>query len=203
MPYDAFISYSHAHKAIVQPIAQLLSIDNRRVFTDTTIPPGVKWHDEINGAIQDSRFIVLLWCCDAANSDYVNNEIKIALSMGKSLVPVLLCGYPVPHPVSEWQWIDLTKLFPHTCILGHPFGPTPGAPSIPTERLLKFNEPKTRPETQRVALLKDYVISTSIGGQHLAWTINALLNFDQRVGIEQIETLIPKAKQQVSTSESY
>jgi hypothetical protein len=116
--YHAFISYSHADEPIVKPAAQLLRLWRRRVFWDTEIQPGEQWAERIERAISASDQVIVFWCCHSAQSEWVSRETELARAASKPLTPVLLCKYPAQHPLSSYQWIDLT-ICNHPC-LDHP-----------------------------------------------------------------------------------
>lgn len=113
--YDAFISYSHKDDAVVKPLVQLLSLNERRVFWDNNLAPGDRWDKTIQSSIKHASIFVLFWCCDTRESEYVSDEIRLALRLGKRIVPVKLCEAAMPHSLGEWQWIDLRDRIQHEC----------------------------------------------------------------------------------------
>lgn len=144
--YDAFISYSHKDTAVVRPLIDLLSVNQQRVFWDGDLKPGDRWAEAIDAAVKRSNIFVLFWCCDTSQSKEVAREIASAVRLKKKIVPVKLCSAPVPHPIGEWQWIDLRANVRHTCLaLDHAeplpvpssiFQPAPGPPAPSKSRLL-------------------------------------------------------------------
>lgn len=113
--YDAFISYSSEDKHLVEPIAGLVGA-GRRVFLDrTNIPPGTKWKEYLVEALQNSKMVVLLWCCHSAESEWVSKEIEIADKAGIPIVPFLLCSTPRTETVARYQWIDGRDVIKHAC----------------------------------------------------------------------------------------
>jgi len=122
--YDAFISYSSADRHLVKPVSQLVGI-GRRVFWDVAdIQPGELWEESLRQALDESKRLVVLWCCHSARSNYVSQEIKHANDSEKPIVPVLLCSYPTVVPLSNYQWIDTAGILKHDCD-GHEFSDTP------------------------------------------------------------------------------
>jgi TIR domain-containing protein len=114
--YDAFISYSHRDSGVVKPLIDLLSVNQQRVFWDGDLKPGDRWEKVIDNAVKRSGIFVLFWCCDTSQSKEVAREIASALRLKKKIVPVKLCSAPVPHPIGEWQWIDLRSKIHHNCL---------------------------------------------------------------------------------------
>ena len=114
--YDVFLSYSRKDQALVQRLRDLLSLSGRRVFWDAvSITPGQAWATELENALRNSDLVVLLWCCDTAQSKWVKREIRLARKSGKNIVPVLLCAFPPPPSVRKLQWIDLSNFVRHAC----------------------------------------------------------------------------------------
>src|SRR5262249_11024879 len=103
---------------LVKPLADLLGVAaENAVFLDIdTLKPGDPWRSKIKKAVRTSSVFVLCWCCEAAYSEFVSEEIKIALEdANKRLVPVLFCATPLPSPLKERQWINLQGKVTHAC----------------------------------------------------------------------------------------
>lgn len=113
--YDVFISYSHSDSKLVTPIVKLLEAGGRRVFWDGAIKPGQLWADEIRDSLGTVMTVVILWCCHAARSDGVADEIEEARTRSRGLVPVLLCSYPRSSLLEKYQWIDCRSVVRHRC----------------------------------------------------------------------------------------
>lgn len=115
MPFDAFISYSHAADGALAPAVQrglqtLARPWNRRraleVFRDQTglaVSPGL-WTSICQG-LDDSRYFVLLASPEAAQSTWVNQEIVHWTESHSvdQLLPVVTAG--------EWEWDSSTGDF--------------------------------------------------------------------------------------------
>jgi hypothetical protein len=113
--YDAFISYSHKDNDVVRPLVELLSVNEHRVFWDQHLKAGDRWDQVIRSAVKQSSVFVLFWCCDTRGSQYVAEEIALAVRLKKKIVPVKLCAAVMPPPLGEWQWIDLGQRVQHQC----------------------------------------------------------------------------------------
>ncbi|GIE35099.1 hypothetical protein Ait01nite_081440 [Actinoplanes italicus] len=110
MPFDGFISYSHAADGRLAPAVQrglhrLARPWHRRralwIFRDQTglaVTPGL-W-SSIQTAMDGSQYFVLLASPEAANSPWVNREIEhwVATKSPQRILPVLTDG--------EWRWDD-------------------------------------------------------------------------------------------------
>jgi len=133
--YDAFISYSHKDAAVVKPLVELLSLNDRHVFWDQQLSPGDRWDEALRLSVRQSHIFVLFWCCDTGYSDYIAQEIALALRLKKKIVPVKLCNAALPQPLGAWQWIDLQKRVEHQCAdLDHDIAPPLGTPVVMARR---------------------------------------------------------------------
>ena len=133
--YDAFISYSHKDAAVVKPLVELLSLNDRQVFWDQQLSPGDRWDEALRRSVRQSHIFVLFWCCDTGYSDYIAQEIALALRLKKKIVPVKLCNAALPQPLGAWQWIDLQKRVEHQCAdLDHDIAPPLGTPVVMARR---------------------------------------------------------------------
>jgi len=120
--FKVFMSYSRHDELLVKPLAYLLgAAADDGIFLDiNSIKPGDRWRQEIENAVRASSVFILCWCCESKKSEFVANEIRIALgSTEKRLVPVLLCSAPLPEALADRQWIDLRGRFHHSCNQDH------------------------------------------------------------------------------------
>jgi hypothetical protein len=113
--YDVFVSYGHADAQLIRPLIELLRLNGRRVFLDTAIEPGTRWKHAILESLRQAQHFVLIWCCHAAESEWVAREVRTAIREEKGIAPVLLCGVEPPDAVSRYQWIDLRGVVKHAC----------------------------------------------------------------------------------------
>jgi hypothetical protein len=113
--WHIFISYSRVDRPIVLPVIALLRTARRSVFWDVdTIPPGVKWRQQIDVAIAGCSTFLLFWCWHSERSRVVKREWQHAIATRRRVVPVLLDSTRLPRQLREHQWIDLRDVhLPH------------------------------------------------------------------------------------------
>lgn len=97
-------------------LVRLVRVSGAPVFLDVdSIRTGSKWEEEIERAIHAAEALVVFWTFDAAKSEAVAKEIRIALSLGKDIVPVILEEVDLPSELAQYQGVVLTDLTaPHS-----------------------------------------------------------------------------------------
>ncbi len=111
-----FISYSSKDANLVVAITKLLKIRSNRVFLDReSIEPGDLWEDVLNSALENADQVIVFWCCHSSESKWVDYEIEKSVQLGKSIIPVLLCTFPVHSYLKKFQWIDMQDVVLHNC----------------------------------------------------------------------------------------
>jgi hypothetical protein len=112
--YGIFVSYSRRDGDIVTPLVQMLRLSGTGVFRDIDhIRPGTKWRAVLIDAVDSCELVLLFWCHHSAESAEVRKEYTQALQGGKLLTPVLLDDTPLNSALSEYQAIDMRRLFRH------------------------------------------------------------------------------------------
>ena len=112
MNRDIFISYSRRDTEFVLRLASDLHDKVAGVWFDqSTIQVGQKWRDEIMDGVRECKVFVLVLSPDAAESQYVREEVNKALELGKTIIPILyrpvkLTGQ-LQALVAETQYLDL------------------------------------------------------------------------------------------------
>jgi hypothetical protein len=135
--YDAFVSYSHEDKPLVDPVARVLQLGGRRVFWDShDLAAGTEWRPALEKALKNSAMVVVLWCCDSAKSKWVAKEIRLARRHSIPVVAIRLCRYPIPPKIRKYQWADLQGVVVHVCDHERPSGPSQPDPRAKTGRVL-------------------------------------------------------------------
>src|ERR1039457_6205383 len=112
MAYNVFISYSSKNLHIVDwARATLMQPGVTDVFVaEYSVLPSRVLNDEILGAIRGCDLFVLLWSHDARTSDYVPQEIGIAVACNKTILPVVMeDNVPVPGFITNLKYLPAHK----------------------------------------------------------------------------------------------
>jgi hypothetical protein len=112
MPYKVFISYSSKNLNVVQWARETLAQPSTtEVFAaEYSVLPGAVLNAEIIQAIRRCDLFVLLWSHDARASDYVQQEIGIAVDANKTILPVVMePNLPVPGFISDLKYVAAHK----------------------------------------------------------------------------------------------
>lgn len=107
--YQAFISYSRQDKAIALRLHEELEFRGLPIWIDLEdIRGGTHWALEIELAITECPFLILLLSPSAVKSEYVKKEYSLAIELNKTIIPVLLQTCEIPDAIAAIQYIDLT-----------------------------------------------------------------------------------------------
>ena len=112
MAYTVFISYSTTNLHVVDwARATLTQPGVTQVFAaEYSVLPSQKLNDEIVRAIRACDLFVLLWTHDARSSDYVPQEIGIAIGCNKTILPVVMEeNVPVPGFITNLKYLPAHK----------------------------------------------------------------------------------------------
>ncbi|HEV1995782.1 MAG TPA: toll/interleukin-1 receptor domain-containing protein [Candidatus Acidoferrum sp.] len=112
MAYNVFISYSSKNLHIVEwARATLAQPGITEVFAaEYSVLPSQVLNDEIVRAIRACDVFVLLWTHDARASDYVPQEIGIAVGCNKTILPVVMeDNVPVPGFITNLKYLPAHK----------------------------------------------------------------------------------------------
>jgi hypothetical protein len=99
----------------VHELVRLLRITGAPVFLDTdSVAPGELWAEKVGTAIQAAEVVAVFWSHNAAQSREMAKELLLALSLKKTIVPVLIEDGPLPDDLAAYQGVMLGDLFaPH------------------------------------------------------------------------------------------
>ena len=103
-----FVSYARVDKPYCIQIVDLLNL--HEVWYDQRLYAGQGWWKEILRRLDWCEAFVFLLSPDAVNSKYCIDELELALSLGRYIIPVLI--HPdteIPEVLSETQFADLSK----------------------------------------------------------------------------------------------
>jgi CspA family cold shock protein len=109
--HDIFISYSSSNRETAALLVDCFQLQNWTVWWDRRIQPGEFFDIAVEGALQSSATVVLLWSIKANESTWVRAEAESAASR-KVLFPVLLDSTALPLHLQRIQSADLTKWVP-------------------------------------------------------------------------------------------
>jgi hypothetical protein len=91
MPAKVFISYSTKDLASATRAKRVLEAAGHSAYVaEYNASAGVRLADDIKVNIELSDVFVVIWSTNAKNSDWVTQEVGIAESRGKIIVPIVL-----------------------------------------------------------------------------------------------------------------
>jgi hypothetical protein len=114
-PRRIFICYPRVHDDLVTPFHKRMEAAGNRVFRDINLPPGSDWQPLIAAELKVADEIILLWCCHAANSKWIADEVDQLTQQKKMIHALLACDCPLPPYVDKFQAIDCRANFVHDC----------------------------------------------------------------------------------------
>jgi hypothetical protein len=110
-----FVSYAHADSDAVTGVIRALTAQGLKAWSDTDIPPGEKWIDEIEKSIGSAEGFVVFVSPDYAKSESALFELGAALARARSenvpLIPVVLRDADIPF-LRRRQSLDARTLGP-------------------------------------------------------------------------------------------
>jgi hypothetical protein len=75
------------------------------------LEPGVEWASQIDAAIRDCARVLVFWSRHAADSPEVEREWRLALTLGKVVVPIFLSRTPPPTELGAIHGVSLIQMF--------------------------------------------------------------------------------------------
>lgn len=112
MAYNVFISYSSKNLHIVEWAYKTLAQPGvTEVFAaEYSVIPSQALNENIIQAVKHCDLFVLLWSHDARASDYVPQEIGLAVASNKVILPVVMeDNLPVPGFISHIKYLPAHK----------------------------------------------------------------------------------------------
>lgn len=111
MALKVFISYSTKDFLTVNFVRSLLASAPIEVFVaEYDVIPGTALSPAIITAIKQCDLFVLLWSQNSKESEWVPQEIGIAKSDNKQIIPVVLqTGMKLPGFISDLKYLDVPK----------------------------------------------------------------------------------------------
>ncbi|MFQ5810308.1 MAG: TIR domain-containing protein, partial [Armatimonadota bacterium] len=111
MAHDVFISYAQEDRRIAEAVCAALEARGIRCWiAPRDIRLGQDFGEAIVDAIEESRLMVLVLSADANLSHYVKNEVEVAVSEAKPILPLQVADVapsgPLAHYLSEAHCLD-------------------------------------------------------------------------------------------------
>ena len=91
-----FISYSHKDHETANQIFKRLNLHRCRFWYDADIHLGEDWSEDIATHIKDAACVLLFISKNSIGSDYVKDEIHVARTLKKSIIPVYIEEIELP-----------------------------------------------------------------------------------------------------------
>ena len=105
-----FISYSRKDIDFARKLAGDLEKAGYDVWWDITdIQGGDTWVNSIPDAIETSQYMLVVLSPDSVTSPWVQKEYTQALSLRKSIIPLMLAATRIPFALNTIQVIDFTR----------------------------------------------------------------------------------------------
>ncbi|NEO33296.1 MAG: TIR domain-containing protein [Symploca sp. SIO3C6] len=109
---EVLISYADENRAIMEKVRNSLRRESITVWTSRTdIQTGEDFSEAIKRGIEQTDNLVYLLSPNSVNSSYTQQELDLAVSLNKRIIPVLVYETEpklIPEVLRELQYIDLT-----------------------------------------------------------------------------------------------
>lgn len=111
MAFKVFISYSTNDLPVVNHVRSLLEGSSIEVFVaEYSVDPGEPLPSKIKEAIHSCNLFLLMWSNNSKDSEWVSQEIGIAASCNKNIIPVLLeTGLHLPGFINNLKYLNAYK----------------------------------------------------------------------------------------------
>ena len=109
--HEVFISYSSKNKNVADAIvADLEQHGIRCWYAPRDVLPGEVWTSEINKVMRETTVFILIYTEDSNKSQQVTNEVTLAVSNGKTIIPFRLTkagmNDTLGYYLSSLHWLD-------------------------------------------------------------------------------------------------
>lgn len=110
-PTKVFVSYATADLATVDLIKKWSTDPQVEVFVaEHSAAPGTALNATIVTEIQTCDLFLLMWSAEAANSDYVLQEVGVAVGARRPIQPVVLePDVPLPALIAHLKFLDAPR----------------------------------------------------------------------------------------------
>lgn len=104
-----FISYARENLEITKKIENELGTYYDINYDLKILRPGDAWNEKIRNHLFDSEVLIFLWSNKANNSEFVIEELELALNDRKNIVPILLEEIDLPKKIKHLHRIKLNN----------------------------------------------------------------------------------------------
>jgi hypothetical protein len=110
-PAKVFVSYATADLATVELVRKWSTDPQVEVFVaEHSAPAGTALNDRIIAEIQGCDLFLLMWSAEAAKSEYVLQEVGVAVGARRPVLPVVLePGVPLPALIANLKYLDAPR----------------------------------------------------------------------------------------------
>jgi TolB-like protein/Flp pilus assembly protein TadD len=113
--HDVFVSYASQDRAVANSVVENLELHGCQCWiAPRDVVPGSQYADEIVGAINETKVLVLVLSEHVAASAHVGREIERAASKRRRIIVLRIDAAPLTRSfeyfLSESQWIDVAAL---------------------------------------------------------------------------------------------
>ncbi len=111
MVYKVFLSCSEEDARIAKKIFNNLRVKRgiRPYIAEIYPVPGTFLWERIEGEINNSDCVIVLWTSNGSKSQYVNQEIGAAKSFGKEIIPIVQSNQPIAGAIEGLEWIPYDR----------------------------------------------------------------------------------------------
>jgi len=105
-----FISYTHHDQTFAKKLAGELESQGMQVWWDfERLQGGQDWQKEIERALKECDFLLVILTPEAVASEWVGNEVTYASRAQKTIIPLRLRKCEIPIALIKKQYIDFEK----------------------------------------------------------------------------------------------
>jgi hypothetical protein len=105
-----FISYSRKDTTFVEKLVKDLKNAGLDVWYDlSSIHGGTRWRIEIENAIRNSQFVIVVLSPDSADSEWVEREFLFASNLKRKIIPLMCRSCDLPLNYLDLNYIDMRR----------------------------------------------------------------------------------------------
>ena len=105
-----FICYARQDKNFARKLASDLRQNGVRIWMDELdIPPGVRWDDAVEDALESAGRLLIVLTPQSISSESVKDELNYALDENLPIVPVLRQPCKIPYRLRRLQRVDFSE----------------------------------------------------------------------------------------------